>query len=86
MEARTKADCFMRHEKFTPTEYANEQLMKDWNEFNSALKIWLYPGDMGDKLSDLQRRYPKPTMEDLNSMLHRVYQALSKDSKPMIRY
>lgn len=76
----------MRHERFIPMEYANEQLMTDWNEFNIALKIWLYPEDCGDNLPNLQRRYPKPTMDDLNSMLHQVYQVLSKDSKPMIKY
>lgn len=76
----------MRHERFIPMEYANEQLMADWNEFNIALKIWLYPDAIDDKLPDLQRRYPKPTMEDLNDMLHRVYTALSKDAKQMIKY
>jgi hypothetical protein len=76
----------MRHERFIPMEYANEQLMSEWNEFNIALKIWLYPDGIGDKLPDLQRRYPKPTMEDLNHMLHKVYTALSKDSKPLIKY
>lgn len=76
----------MRHERFIPMEYANEQLMSDWNEFNIALKIWLYPGALKDKLSDLQHRYPKPTMEELNDMLHRIYTALSKDAKPMIKY
>jgi hypothetical protein len=67
-------------------EYANQQLMDEWNEFNIALKIWLYPGEFGDKLPNLQRRYPKPTMDDLDRMLHQVYAALSKDSKPMVKY
>lgn len=76
----------MRHERFIPMEYANEQLMAEWNEFNIVLKVWLHPNGFGDKLPDHQRRYPKPTMEELDSMLHLVYQALSKDSKPMVKY
>lgn len=76
----------MRHEKFTPMEYANQELMNEWNEFNIALKIWLYSDEFGDKLPDFQRRYPKPSMDDLNRMLQQIYAALSKDSKPMVKY
>jgi hypothetical protein len=81
-----KSGCFMRHERFIPMEYVNQELMTEWNEFNIALKIWLYPVEFGDKLADLQRRYPKPTREDLDRMLHQVYAALRTDSKPMVKY
>lgn len=76
----------MRHEKFTPMEYANQELMATWNEHNIALKVWLYPDRFGDKLADLQRRYPKPDLSEIDNMFTQIMQALRKDSKPMIRY
>lgn len=76
----------MRHERFTPMEYANEQLMAEWNEFNIALKVWLHPDQFGDKLTDLQRRYPKPDLSEIDNLFRQIMQALSKDSKPMIKY
>jgi hypothetical protein len=86
MEARTKADCFMRHEKFVPVEYANQELMDAWNDYNIALKVWLFPDQFGDKLADLQRHYPKPDLSEIDNMFTRLMQALRRDSKPMIRY
>lgn len=76
----------MRHEKFTPMEYANERLMDSWNDYNIRLKVWLLPEAFGDKLADLQRRYPKPDLSEIDKMFSEIMQALRKDSKPMIRY
>ena len=76
----------MRHERFIPMEYANQELMEAWNEYNIALKVWLFPDQFGDKLANFQRRYPKPDLSDIDNMFTWVMQALRKDSKPMIRY
>ncbi len=76
----------MRHEKFTPMEYANQQLMDEWNNFNIALKVWLHPGQFGDKLKDLQSRYPKPDLSEIGNMFTRVMRALQNDSKPLVKY
>ena len=76
----------MRHERFIPMEYANEQLMDEWNDFNITLKVWLLPEQFGDKLLDLQRRYPKPDLSEIDNMFVRIMQALRKDSKPIIKY
>lgn len=76
----------MRHERFTPMEYANQKLMDEWNEYNIALKVWLFPDQFGDKLADLQRRYPKPDLSEIDNMFVRIMQALRKDSKPLIKY
>lgn len=76
----------MRHEKFTPMEYANQELMGEWNNFNIALKVWLHPELFGDKVEGLKARYPKPDLSEIGNMFTRVMQTLSKDSKPMIRY
>jgi len=67
-------------------EYANQQLMNEWNKFNIAMKVWLYPDQFGDRLSDLQRRYSKPDLSEIDNLFVRIMQAISKDSKPMIRY
>lgn len=76
----------MRHERFEPREYANQGLMDDLNEWCIALKVWLHPELFGDKLQDLQRRYGKPEIKNVDQMMARLMQALRKDSKPMIRY
>lgn len=76
----------MRHERFTPMEYANTELMDAWNEYNIALKIWLYPERFSEKLPDLQRRYPKPDLSEIDNMFREIMQALRKDSRPMIKY
>jgi hypothetical protein len=67
-------------------EYANQALMDDLNEFCISLKIHLHPDRFGEKLQDLQRRYGKPEIQDIDVMMARLMQALRKDSKPMIRY
>jgi len=76
----------MRHERFEPREYANEGLMNDLNNFCITLKVGLAPQLFGASLEDLQRRYPKPSIEDIDEMMGRLMQALRKESKPMIRY
>lgn len=76
----------MRHERFEPREYANQELMDAWNEYNIALKVWLFPERFGDKLADLQLRYPKPDLSEIDNMFTQIMHALSKDSKPMIRH
>ena len=76
----------MRHERFESREYANQQLMDDLNEYCIALKVWMHPELFGDKLQDLQRRYGKPEIQDIDEMMAGLMQALRKESKPMIRY
>ena len=76
----------MRHERFVPTEYANQALMDDLNTFCISLKIHLHPELFGEKLQDLQRRYGKPEIRGIDDMMGRLMQALRKDSKPMVRY
>lgn len=76
----------MRHERFIPMEYANEALMNELNDFAIALKIWLFPDRFGDKLQDLQRRYPKPDLSEIDNLQRRINTELSKDAKPMIKH
>jgi hypothetical protein len=76
----------MRYERFIPMEYANEALMNELNDFCIALKVWLFPDQFGDKLYDLQRRYPKPEITDIDSIQNRLNNVLKKDCKPLVRY
>jgi hypothetical protein len=76
----------MRHERFIPMEYANQELMDAWNDYNITLKVWLFPDQFGDKLADLQSRYPKPDLSEIDKMFTEVMYVLRKDSKPMIKY
>lgn len=76
----------MRHEPFEPMEYHNQYLMDELNEFCVALKVWLYPEKFGDKLPDLQRRYPKPDPPDIDNLQARINTELKKDARPMRRY
>lgn len=76
----------MRHERFVPMEYANQELMEAWNDYSIALKVWLFPDQFGDKLPNLQRRYPKPDLSEIDNMFTRVMHTLRKDSKPMVKY
>lgn len=67
-------------------EYTNEQLMAEWNDFNIALKVWLHPDQFGDKLADLQHRYPKPDLSEIGKMFTEIMFVLRQDSKSMIKY
>jgi hypothetical protein len=76
----------MRHERFIPMEYVNQDLMDALNDWCIGLKVWIHPELFGDALPDLQRRYAKPEIEDIDKMMHHLMQALKKDAKPLIRY
>ncbi len=79
----------MRHERFVPMEYVNQALMDDLNAFCVALKIHLHPELFVmelPKLQELQRRYGKPEIRDIDAMMTRLMRALGKDSKPMVKY
>lgn len=76
----------MRHERFIPMEYANQDLLDELNDFCISLKIWLYPEKFENKLQDLQRRYTKPDLSEIDNLQHRINTALKKDAKPMIKY
>lgn len=76
----------MRRERYEPMEYANAELMEDLNNFCIALKIWLYPEEMGDKLEDFKSRHPKPGIDDLDQLQARIHLELMKDAKPLRKY
>lgn len=86
MRAVQKRLLTMRHERFIPMEYANQALMDELNEWSIALKVWLYPELFEDKIHDLQRRYPKPELSEIDNFQNRINQVLRKDAKPFISY
>lgn len=75
-----------RRERREPTVYQNAQLMKALNEWCICLKIWLHPEQCGEHIEELKQRYPKPDIVDIDLCHHLLHEALSKDSKPMIKY
>lgn len=74
-----------RRERYEPMEYKNQQLMTALNEWCICLKVWLYPERFGDRLSELQQRYPKPDIIDIDLSHHLLHEALRKDANPLIR-
>lgn len=77
---------YNRREPYVPMEYANQGLMDSLNDWCIGLKVWLHPELFGDKLPDLQRRYAKPEIEDIDKMMGHLMKALRKDAKPLIKY
>lgn len=79
----------MSHPRQELMEYKNQILMDELNEFCIALKIWLHPEclkSVVDKAAGLQRRYPKPSVEEIDHLQSRINEELRKDSRPMRRY
>lgn len=68
-----------------PRIYHNKELMNELNEFFSVLKIHLYKDEI-PSLSALRWHRPKPTIEYMDDLFHRVYAELEKDSEPMRKY
>lgn len=66
-------------------DYTNAELMDELNDFCIALKIWLYPERIGNKLPDLQRRYPKPNLSEIDNLQVRINTELRKDAEPMVK-
>jgi len=65
-----------RHERFEPMEYRHELLMDELNEFMMDIKTHLFA---------IPINRPKPTVQEIDLMMHRLMAALRKDSRPMIR-
>lgn len=66
----------MSHFREPLKEYRHQQLMDDLNELLICVKVHLY---------GLQVQRPKPTVEDLDMMQHRVNEVLRQDARPMRR-
>jgi hypothetical protein len=75
-----------RSERYTPMIYENAALMKALSGWCICLKVWLHPDQCGEHLERLQKEYPKPDIVDIDLRHHLLHEALSKDSKPMIKY
>lgn len=63
----------MRHEKFEPMDYVNQQLMDELNEFMICCKVHLF---------DVPINKPKPTVNEMDSLMNRLMAELKKDAKP----
>lgn len=63
----------MRHERFELMDYANNGLMDELNEFMVCCKVHLF---------GLPIKKPKPTVEEIDSLMFRLMTELKKDAKP----
>lgn len=61
--------------------YANAALMAEYNEMMIRVKVNLDEGSH----QNIIHRFPKPTVEEIDSLQRRINAELSKDSKPMKR-
>lgn len=65
--------------------YANEQLMSDYNTLMMRIKAHLFHLGVDSELAErIKNRYPKPSNEELDEMMYKVFHILRQDSKPMI--
>ena len=67
----------MRHEKFELVEYKNQQLMDELNEFMVCCKVHLF---------NLPIKKHKPTLEEMDILMHRLMEVLKRDKDSMIKY
>ena len=62
--------------------YNNEKLMNDYNDMQIRIKAHLF--EIGSP--EFKLRNPKPTVEELDSLMKRVFDVLKQDSQPMRKY
>jgi hypothetical protein len=67
----------MSHRRFELLDYANQQLMDEFNELCISIKTHLF---------DLPVNYLKPTSEEIDNIMLRIMAELKKDAKPTRRY
>ena len=67
----------MRHEKFELVEYKNQQIMDELNDFMVCCKVYLF---------HLPINKHKPTVEEMDSLMHRLMEVLKRDKDSMIKY
>lgn len=66
----------MRHEMFELMDYANKELMDELNEFMVCCKVHLF---------EVPIKKPKPTVEEMDSLMFRLIYELKKDAKPYMK-
>lgn len=67
----------MRHERFIPMEYKNEQLINEFNQLMIDIKIHLF---------NLPVKRHKPTNKEIDEIFNRIMLELRKDAKPLVKY
>lgn len=71
----------MSRQRHEPMIYHNQALMDETNDMFIRLKTHLF--NLGDE--KLKMRYPKPTNEELDQLMNRLFLELRKDNEPMIK-
>lgn len=71
----------MSRQRIEPTIYHNQELMDNTNDMFIRIKTHLF--NLGDER--LKSRYPKPSNEELDQLINRLFLELRKDNEPMIK-
>lgn len=71
----------MSRQRIEPKIYHNQALMDDTNDIFIRIKTHLF--NLGDE--KLKSRHPKPSNEELDQLMNRLFLELRKDSKPIIK-
>lgn len=76
----------MSKRRFEPKIYHNQVLMDDFNILMKRIKAHLFDfNDLktSDKISP--NDFPKPTVQELDEIINKIFGVLKQDNKPMIK-
>lgn len=71
----------MSRQRTEPRIYHNQKLMDETNDIFIRVKTHLF--DLGN--DDFKRLNPKPSVNELDEIMHRIFIELQKESEPMIK-
>jgi hypothetical protein len=76
----------MSRQPNTPMEYKHRELMDELNELMIAVKLHLLADNIILGVNDLEKRYPKPSMDEIDAMHQRINQVLQQEATPLVKY
>ena len=68
----------MSRQRIEPKIYRNQQLMDDFNRLLINVKVHLFQLPEAD-------RFPKPTVQDIDTISNQIFGVLKQDNEPMIK-
>ena len=77
----------MKRRLIEPKIYHNQQLINEVNEMFTRIKCHLFElNDLKTSDQPIGKRYPKPSVKELDDVMSRVIFELQKDNEPMIKH
>lgn len=68
----------MSRQRIEPKTYQNQQLMDDFNRLLINVKVHLFYLQEADK-------FPKPTVQEIDTIANKIFSILKQDNEPMIK-